>query len=71
MKVKFRADNDLRRAIVRGFLRRLPAADFDSRPLDSVDDAAVLRLAARAGQIVVSHDVSTMPRAFAEFRQHR
>lgn len=67
MKVKFQADNDLRRAIVRGFLRRLPAADFASQPLDAVDDVAVLHLAAQAGRIVVSHDVTTMPRAFTEY----
>jgi hypothetical protein len=69
VKVKFQADNDLRRAIIRGFLRRLPAADFQYQPLNAVDDLAVLHLAAETGRIVVSHDVSTMPEAFAEFRR--
>jgi hypothetical protein len=67
VKVKFQADNDLRRAIIRGFRRRLPAADFESQPLNAVDDLAVLHLAAQAGRIVVSHDVTTMPRAFTEY----
>ena len=69
MKVRFQADNDLRRAIIRGVLRRLPTADFQAQPLNDVDDLAVLHMAAEAGRIVVSHDVSTMPQAFAEFRQ--
>jgi hypothetical protein len=69
VKVRFQADNDLRRTIVRGVLRRLPAADFQYQSLNAVDDLAVLHLAAEAGRIVVSHDVSTMPQAFAEFRR--
>ncbi len=69
MKVRFQADNDLRRAIVGGVLRRLPTADFQSQPLNDVDDLAVLHMAAEAARIVVSHDVSTMPQAFADFRR--
>lgn len=69
MKVRFQADNNLRRAIVRGFLRRLPSADFQSEPLDAIDDLAVLQIAAQAGRIVVSHDVRTMPAAFSEYRR--
>jgi Domain of unknown function (DUF5615) len=69
VKVKFQADNDLDRTIVRGLLRRLPGADFQSEPLTAVEDFAVLQLAAQAGRIVVSHDVKTMPPAFAEYRR--
>ena len=47
----------------------MPSADFQSDPLDGVGDLAILHLAARTGRIVVSHDVSTMPRAFAEYRR--
>ena len=69
MKVRFQADNDLHRAIVRGVLRRSPTADFQSQPLNAVDDLAVLHMAAEAGRMVVSHDVSRIPQAFAEFRR--
>jgi hypothetical protein len=69
VKVRFQADNDLSRAIIRGVLRRPPRADFLAHPLIDIDDFAVLQMAAEAGRIVVSHDVSTMPQAFAEFRQ--
>jgi hypothetical protein len=69
VKVKFQADNDLGRAIVRGFLRRIPSADFQSQSLNAIDDLTVLQLAAQAGRIVVSHDVSTLPRTFAEYRR--
>jgi len=33
MKVRFRADNDLDRDIVRGLLRAQPSVDFESAPL--------------------------------------
>lgn len=69
MKVRFQADNDLRRTIVRGVPRRLPMADFQTQPLNDIDDLAVLHMAAEAGRIVVSHDVRTMPQAFVELRR--
>lgn len=69
MKVKFQADNDLDRTIVRGVLRRRPLMSFQSQPLNEMDDLAVLSLAAQEDRILVSHDVSTMPRAFAEYRR--
>ncbi len=68
MKVKFQADNDLDRAIVRGVLRRRPVVAFEARPINAINDYAVLDMAAAAGRILVSHDVSTMPAAFAEYR---
>jgi hypothetical protein len=69
VKVNFQADNDLDRAIVRGVLRRRPTADFASQPLDAIDDLAVLGIAAQAGRVLVSHDISTMSQAFAQFRR--
>jgi len=36
VKVRFQADNDLRRVIIRGVLRRLPTADFQSQTLNAI-----------------------------------
>ena len=69
MKVKFQADNDLDRTIVRGVLRHGPVIDFRSEPINDVDDLTVLHLAAQESRILVSHDISTMPEAFARYRQ--
>ena len=69
MKVRFQADNDLDRTIVRGVLRRRPLVDFLSQPINDVDDLTVLHLAAQDGRILVSHDISTMPEAFAQYCQ--
>ena len=69
MQLKFRADNDLDRDIVRGVLRRRPAIDFEFGPLAGLDDESVLCLAAQEGRILVSHDISTIPPLFARFRQ--
>lgn len=74
MKVSYQADNDLRKAIVRGVVRREPGLSFRSAQaarLDEVPDPDVLALAAREGRILVSHDFQTMPRHFREFTQHR
>jgi hypothetical protein len=67
LRVKFQADNDLDRAIVRGVLRQRPAVDFKSQPEHS-DDLTVLDLAAQDNRILVSHDISSMPTAFARYR---
>src|SRR5260370_10378728 len=69
MKVRFRADNDLDRDIIRGLLRKQPAIDFEANPLPGLDDPAVLQLAAEEGRVLVSHDVSTLPPVFARVRQ--
>ena len=69
MKVKFQADNDLDRAIVRGVLRRRPSVDFRSEPLAGVDDLTVLQVAAQQTRILVSHDISSMPAALAAYRR--
>ena len=75
MSVRFQADNDLRKAILRGAVRREPQLDFrsaQSARLDGVRDSEVLALSPRDGRILVSRDFQTMPRHFREFteRQH-
>ena len=70
MKVRYQADNDLKKAIIRGVLRNEPAIDFrsaQSANLDSIQDIEVLHLAAIDERILVSHDVSTMPPSFEQF----
>ncbi len=72
--IRFQADNDLRKAIVRGAIRREPALDFRSAQearLDGVDDSEVLAISAREGRVLVSHDFNTMPAHFREFTSGR
>ena len=74
MKVRYQADNDLRKSIVRGTVRREPRIDFrsaQSARLDDVPDPEVLAMAAREGRILVSHDFQTMPDHFRQFAQHQ
>ncbi|MCX6590844.1 MAG: DUF5615 family PIN-like protein [Acidobacteria bacterium] len=75
MKVRFLADNDLNKAIVRGVVRCDSRIDFrsaHSARLHGLDDSAVLALAAEDSRILVSHDFHTMPAHFREFaREHR
>lgn len=74
MKVLYQADNDLRKAIVRGAVRREPQMNFRSAQaarLDGVPDPDVLGFAADEGRILVSHDFQTMPKHFRRFTQHR
>jgi len=47
----------------------VPAADFEAQPLNAIDDVAVLRLAAQADRVLISHDLKTTPRKFAEYRR--
>ncbi len=64
MRVLYQADNDLRKAIIRGVVRREPQIDFRSAQaahLDDVPDSKVLALAAREGRILVSHDSRRSP----------
>jgi hypothetical protein len=64
LKIKFLADENLRRAIVLGVRRREPSMSF----LQAFEaGAAILKIAAEKGCILVSHDVRTMPRYFHEF----
>jgi hypothetical protein len=74
MKVRYQADNDLRRAIVRGAVRREPLMNFRSAQaarLEGVPDPEVLALAADEGRILVSHDFQTMPMHFRQFTLFR
>jgi len=74
MKALFQADNDLRKAIVRGAVRREPQMNFRSAQvarLDAVSDRDVLALAAQEGRILVSHDFQTMPQHFRLFTRER
>ena len=74
MKVRFRADNDLNHAIVRGVLRREPSIDFRTAPqagLSGLSDFEVLTQAAREHRLLITHDRRTTPRHFAEFLRSR
>ena len=68
--VRFLADASLHHAIVTGCVRREPAIDFlsaQNAKLDGKSDPDVLEIAAFQGRILVTHDVRTMPKHFAEF----
>jgi hypothetical protein len=72
LRIRFQADADLRIPIIKGLKRREPAVDFTTAheaSLAGLDDRAVLKLAASKGRVLVSHDVSTMPKAFSLFIQ--
>jgi hypothetical protein len=74
MKVLYQADNDLRKAIVRGAVRREPQMNFRSAQaarLDRVPDPEVLALASDEGRILVSHDFQTLPKYFRQFTRGR
>jgi len=74
MKILYQADNDLRKAIVRGAVRREPRVNLRSAQaarLDGVPDPEVLAFAADEGRILVSHDFQTMPKHFRQFTQRR
>ena len=68
--VRFLADASLHHGIVSGCRRREPAIDFMSAHdahLKAVDDPDVLALAAREDRILVTSDLKTMPKHFADF----
>ena len=72
MKIKYLADENLRRAIVLGVRRREPEISFVQAfevGAAGKDDAAVLNIAAQEDRILVSHDVRTMPGHFREFTE--
>ena len=74
MRIRFQADNDLNKAIVRAVIRREPVVDFRSAQaarFDHVPDTEVLLDSAQAGRILVSHDFQTMPEYFRDSaREH-
>ena len=68
MKVRFQADADFNRIIIKAALRREPTIDFqtaEAANLVGLDDLEVLAIAAKAGR--VTHDRRTMPKHFGEF----
>lgn len=68
--IRFLADANLQHHIVAGCLRREPTLDFKSAAaagLGGQSDLSVLSLAARENRILVTQDIRTMPRYFAEF----
>ena len=70
MSLRFQADADLDPEIGRGLRRREPAIDFlGARGVipDGTPDPEVLRLAAEAGRVLVSRDVTTMSVHFRRF----
>ncbi len=70
MTLRFQADVNLHEPILRAACRREPALDFhtaEAAGLGGLPDSAVLDRAADAGRVLVTHDLQTMPRHFAEF----
>jgi hypothetical protein len=63
--IRLAADENVRRKIVRGVLRREPHLDIvyvQEIGLAGACDAAILEWAAGEGRILLTHDVSTMTR---------
>ncbi|HEY8020459.1 MAG TPA: DUF5615 family PIN-like protein [Thermoanaerobaculia bacterium] len=72
MKIRFQADADLDHRIVLAAIRQEPSLDFQTAPgagLAGLSDQQVLASAARAGRLLVTHDLRTMPTHFAAFIQ--
>ena len=70
MKIKFLADENLRRAIVLGVRRREPSVSFAQAfeaGVTGKDDPAVLETAAGEGRVLVTHDFRTMPQHLRSF----
>jgi hypothetical protein len=74
VKVRYQADADLDRRIIRATCRREPSIDFQlasetqsGKDLRGLSDDQVLAIAAQEGRILVIHDRRTMPRHFAQF----
>ena len=70
MKLRFQADNDLDQRIVVATRRLDPTIDFQiaqALKLHGVPDTLVLKMAAEAARILVSHDRRTLPGFFREF----
>jgi hypothetical protein len=70
VRVRFQADADLDEDIITGLRRREPSIDVQTAlegQLTALHDLDVLARAASQGRILVSHDLRTMPRHFADF----
>jgi hypothetical protein len=74
MKIRFLADADLNYSIVAALKRREPGVDFliaSAAGLEGLPDSEVLKVAARQGRILTTHDRRTMPHHFGEFIQEQ
>ncbi|MCU0247812.1 MAG: DUF5615 family PIN-like protein [Bryobacter sp.] len=74
MRPRFLADENFDQDIVAGILRREPGVDFElpqGMIPERTPDPLVLRIAADASRILVTHDVRTMPRHFTTFIEQR
>ena len=69
MKLRFQADADLRPAILTGVRRSNPGIDFANATSfpPAMSDPEVLKLAASAGRVLVTHDARTMQVHMADF----
>jgi predicted nuclease of predicted toxin-antitoxin system len=70
LKLRFLADADFNLKIVYGTFRREPGVDFltgHQVNLVGMPDSQVLALALAENRVVLTHDVHTMPAAFAKF----
>jgi hypothetical protein len=74
VKVRFLADANFNQKIVAGLLLREPSLDF-ALPQAMIpvrmNDSDVLDLAHLSGRLLVSHDVTTMPRWFDQCVEER
>jgi len=70
LSFRFQADADLNPEIGRGLRRREPSIDFRGAVgviAGDAPDPEVLQIAAEAGRVLVSRDVTTMPDHFDRF----
>jgi hypothetical protein len=70
MRAKFLADANFDLVILAAAKRREPDLDFQTAQetsLEGMEDPGVLAVAARAGRVLLTHDIRTMPRHFAAF----
>ena len=70
MSLRFQADADFNRTILRGVWRREPELDIqtaETAGLRGLSDPEVLAIAARDGRVLLTHDQRTMPRHFGQF----
>lgn len=70
MQIRFQADYDFNKKIVRALRQRYSTMDFRTghdAGFEGLPDEQVLEISARDGRILVSHDVNTMPVHFANF----
>ena len=77
MKVRFQADADFDRRIVRAVRRREPSIDFqfasearNGAGLRGISDDQVIAFAAQESRASVTHDRPTVPYHFADFIPH-